>query len=367
MTPVTHPKRPAWAGAMGPAYGLGRRAVPQHCPLRRLASARLAMSRFAIAMAMALVLMSCKGDAPPPECHAPEVAERCTGDTCTIPKGCYTNWWTPYFLKDAKDHVYLMAGMPRYIVLTRAFSIPKTETSREAFDAKMGFDPSGQGGDRRLPVKTTWYQAAAYCNALSQETGQDRCYRCWGEGNALRCEVDPSYEGRSIYACKGYRLPTIAEWVYAYRGGTKTYFYSGAPSIYADTSPRADLIGWYGEKELTPHRPAQKMKNAWGLYDMAGNLAEWTHDPGTSWEQGPTALPGGPKTWPAYPPPSKGPDLDKVPDVDPVAPDMTAFPAAAAMGGSVQDGAMALSFVTPRLTQKNTLGPTVRCVQTLAR
>ncbi|NQT16493.1 MAG: formylglycine-generating enzyme family protein [Planctomycetes bacterium] len=63
-----------------------------------------------------------------------------------------------------------------------------------------------------------------------------------------------------------YRLPTEAEWEYAYRAGSQTHFYSGN----ADSS--VDWIAWQDRKL---HKVGQKLPNAFGLYDMAGNAGEW--------------------------------------------------------------------------------------------
>jgi len=127
--------------------------------------------------------------------------------------------------------------------LTKNFAMGQTEVTQSQWKLMMGDNPSTCIGDQ-LPVNdVTWDQAIDFCNRLSEK------------------------EGRT------YRLPTEAEWEYACRAGTTTAFSFG------DDSALLDQFGWYNANAHGKPQPvAQKRPNAWGLYDMHGNVREWCAD-----------------------------------------------------------------------------------------
>jgi len=121
------------------------------------------------------------------------------------------------------------------------------------------------------PVQeVTWYQSVAYCDWLSLREGLARAYN----HSNWRCN------GNSPYTVEGYRLPTEAEWEYACRAGSTMAFTNGEiTQLYCNLDPILAVIGWYcGNTNGRTEPVGQKISNAWGLYDMHGNVSEWCND-----------------------------------------------------------------------------------------
>jgi len=116
------------------------------------------------------------------------------------------------------------------VTLTHDFEIQTTEVTQAQFKALMSYNPSvfKSCGDNCPVEKVKWYEAAAYCNALSAKIGYAQCYTCTNSGTMVTCTWAVGYENEKTYKCPGYRLPTEAEWEYAYRAGTQTAYYNGA-------------------------------------------------------------------------------------------------------------------------------------------
>ena len=151
-----------------------------------------------------------------------------------------------------------------------------------------------------------WWEALFYANALSESEGLTACYvpsGCTGSaGSDLNCTGVTIQDGSgnavtTPHQCEGYRLPTEAEWEYAARAGTTTALYSGDITVRGGPDPNADAIGWYNSN-ANPYLPKAvrgKLPNAWGLYDMSGNVWEWTWDWMDDYPAGPVTNPTGPE------------------------------------------------------------------------
>jgi formylglycine-generating enzyme required for sulfatase activity len=191
------------------------------------------------------------------------------------------------------------SGENQHIVtLTRGFWLKETEVTQGEWQAVMGNNPSlFTSCGTNCPVeRVSWWDAVAYCNALSTAQSLTSCYTLSG------CSGTPGVAGyicssvTQAASCTGYRLPTEAEWEYAYRAGTTTAFYNG-PITQLNTDPNLELIGWYGANSGSQTKPvAGKTANAWGLHDMSGNVWEWTWDWHGDYASTPQSDPSGPSS-----------------------------------------------------------------------
>lgn len=152
----------------------------------------------------------------------------------------------------------------------KSFQMSKYETTQKEYQLVMGVHPSGFTGDENRPVETvTWFDAVLYCNARSKADGKDSVYTYTSKVGSNPCTV---LAGLAIDSLKnGYYLPTDVQWEYACRGGTTSTYFWGNDSDDATVGQYA----WYSSNSgSTTHTVGGKLPNAFGLYDMSGNVWE---------------------------------------------------------------------------------------------
>lgn len=174
-------------------------------------------------------------------------------ELASIPKGCFQMGRTAgeeHGVKEGND----FNDERQHRVCVETFQMAKTEVTQGQWRVVMGNNPSyfNDCGDD-CPVETvSWYDVYEYINKLNTLTGG------W------------------------YRLPTEAEWEYACRGGVPGELYCGGNNL--------DILAWHdGNSGKKTHPVHGKRPNGYGLYDMTGNVFEWTcsgYDAGYSGAEG---------------------------------------------------------------------------------
>ncbi len=168
--------------------------------------------------------------------------------------------------KDDRDEVLKPNDdeFPQHEVrITRPFYLGVTEVTQGQYRAITGESPSNFKGSDDLPVEqVSWLDAVKFCNALGAKEGRPAFYRINGDTVTV---PDPK--------APGYRLPTEAEWEYACRAGRTTRFSFG------DDAADLGSFAWVdSNSDSKTHAIGQKRPNAFGLYDMHGNVWEWCGD-----------------------------------------------------------------------------------------
>ncbi|MDP8209915.1 MAG: SUMF1/EgtB/PvdO family nonheme iron enzyme [Candidatus Stygibacter australis] len=169
--------------------------------------------------------------------------------------------------------------IPLHDVTLSSFFIGQYEVTQDEYEGLMGSNPAhdhGVGDD--YPVYyVSWYDAAEYCNALSEQKGLTPCYNL----NDWSCN----------FSADGFRMPTEAEWEYAARGGvnwTDNLRYSGT------TDNLGDHAWIYLNSDYRSHEIGTREANQLGIYDMSGNVWEWCNDWYSYYNSSPETDPLGP-------------------------------------------------------------------------
>jgi len=156
-----------------------------------------------------------------------------------IPSGSFIMGKHPVFEGGSDEE-----GPQHKVGISQQFYLGKYPVTQTQWVVVMGYNPSKFKGRNNPVEQVSWHDVQAFIRLLNAKEGHNR-----------------------------YRLPAEAEWEYAARAGTSTVY------CFGDDKNKLSEYAWYNDNSGgTTHPVGQKQPNAWGLYDVHGNVREWVQD-----------------------------------------------------------------------------------------
>ena len=218
--------------------------------------------KFAVVCVAALAICGCDQGQPTPPVASNPTPDPTPVEDMELPESA-DSIGMEFKLIPAGTFIMGEGDQAHEVTLTKPFKIGVHEVTQAQYEQVMGVNPSKYKGASNPVEEVNWDDAVEFCRRLSELPAEKAAGRV-------------------------YRLPTEAQWEYACRAGTTTEYSFGD-----DDSGLGDYA-WHRENsDKTTHPVGSKLPNAWGLYDMHGNVWEWCLDWYGDYPSGPVTDPMG--------------------------------------------------------------------------